>query len=67
MGVKAVLDWISDHAPFVPSLPDPTTEDEAVERQRITDRADTAIERADRVVDTWNEQIRRSWDTRGDE
>lgn len=61
MGVKAVLDWISDHVPFVPDLPDPPEEDETRERQRVSERADVAVERAERAVDAWNEQIRRSW------
>lgn len=63
MGVRTMLTWIADHLPFVPDLPPGTDAADRHAERHVTDQADRAVQRANRVTDEWNEYIRQSWRT----
>ena len=61
-GVKAVYTWLADRLGY--GSEETTSDSEKREHEAISQDASRAIQRADRVIDVWNEQIKQSW--RGD-
>jgi hypothetical protein len=56
-----MLNWFADKIGLAPTPP-PMPDHERAEQQKTSHEAKSAISRADRAIDVWNERIREGWE-----